>query len=59
MRIYLYNCFFNRPYDSDEGFDYTKWQREYFGNKPAPEIDYEMEQYFYKHEFTGDTNKIF
>ena len=31
-----------------EGFDYTKWQREYFGNKSKEELDAEMDAYFFR-----------
>ena len=37
-----------------EGFDYTKWQREYFGNKTKEEMDAEMDSYFAAHPYSGD-----
>ena len=41
-----------------EGFDYTTWQREYFGKKSKEEIDLEMEKYFAEHPYSGDENKL-
>ena len=41
-----------------EGFDYTKWQREYFGNKSKEELDAEMDAYFSANPYSGDPTKI-
>ncbi len=41
-----------------EGFDYTKWQREYFGNKSKEEMDTEMDSYFKLHPYNGDSTKM-
>ena len=41
-----------------EGFDYTKWQREYFDNKTKEEIDAETDAYFAEHPYEGDSAKI-
>ena len=41
-----------------EGFDYTKWQREYFDNKTKEEMDSEMDNYFATHPYSGDPKKI-
>ena len=41
-----------------EGFDYTKWQREYFDNKTKEEMDSEMDNYFAAHPYSGDLKKI-
>ncbi|MBR4343345.1 MAG: hypothetical protein IKP88_11705 [Lachnospiraceae bacterium] len=41
-----------------EGFDYTKWQREYFDNKSKEEMDSEMDSYFATHPYSGDPKKI-
>lgn len=41
-----------------EGFDYTKWQRDYFDNKTKDEIDAETDAYFAKHPYDGKTAKI-
>lgn len=41
-----------------EGFDYTQWQREYFGKKTKETIDIEMEAYFAAHPYQGDISKI-
>ena len=41
-----------------EGFDYTKWQREYFDNKSKEEMDSEMDAYFTAHPYSGDPKKI-
>ena len=41
-----------------EGFDYTKWQREYFGNKSKEEMDTEMDSYFKLHPYNGDPTKM-
>ena len=37
-----------------EGFDYTKWQREYFGNKSKEDLDAELNEYFSTHPYNGD-----
>lgn len=37
-----------------EGFDYTKWQREYFDGKTKEEMD----AYFAAHPYNGDASKI-
>ena len=41
-----------------EGFDYTKWQREYFDGKTKEEMDAEMDAYFAVHPYNGDASKI-
>ena len=41
-----------------EGFDYTKWQREYFDNKTREEMDAEMDAYFDLNPYRGDKGKI-
>lgn len=41
-----------------EGFNYTKWQREYFDNKSKEEMDSEMDSYFATHPYLGDPKKI-
>lgn len=41
-----------------EGFDYTKWQREYFDKKTKEEIDLEMDAYFATHPYRGDSKKV-
>lgn len=41
-----------------EGFDYTKWQRDYFGNKSKEDMDAEMDCYFSTHPYKGDPAKI-
>jgi hypothetical protein len=41
-----------------EGFDYTKWQREFFDGKTKEEMDAEMEAYFAAHPYSGDPSKI-
>ena len=61
MKLYLDNCSYNRPYDvlvKAEGFDYTKWQREYFDKKTKEEIDLEMDAYFATHPYSGDSKKV-
>ena len=37
-----------------EGFDYTKWQRDYFSNKTQAEMDAEMDAYFKEHPYNGN-----
>lgn len=41
-----------------EGFDYTKWQRDYFDNKTKEEIDAETDAYFAEHPHEGSAAKI-
>lgn len=41
-----------------EEFDYTKWQREYFGRKSKEELDKEMDAYFAEHPYNNDPAKI-
>ena len=41
-----------------EGFDYTKWQREYFDGKTKEEMDAEMDAYFAEHPYSGNVSKI-
>ena len=41
-----------------EGFDYTKWQREYFDGKTKEEMDAEMDAYFAAHPYNGYASKI-
>ena len=41
-----------------EGFDYTKWQRDYFGKKSKEELDSEMDAYFAAHPYSGDPEKL-
>ena len=41
-----------------EGFDYTKWQREYFDGKTKEEMDAEMDAYFTEHPYSGSEAKI-
>ena len=41
-----------------EGFDYTKWQREYFGNKSKEELDADMDAYFSANPYDGDPAKV-
>lgn len=45
-------------YIKTEGFDYTKWQSDYFGNMTKKEIDEDMDVYFAKHPYDGDFKKI-
>ena len=41
-----------------EGFDYTKWQREYFGSKTKEKLDAEADVYFAEHPYNGDPTKL-
>ena len=41
-----------------EGFDYTAWQRDYFGNKTKDEMDADMDKYFAEHPYTGEKAKL-
>ena len=41
-----------------EGFDYTKWQRSYFGNISKEELDKDMERYFYENPYSGNPEKL-
>ena len=41
-----------------EGFDYTKWQRDFFDGKTQEELDTEMDAYFSVHPYSGDPSKI-
>ena len=41
-----------------EGFDYTKWQRDYFGSKSKEELDAEMDAYFSARPYKGDPAKV-
>ena len=41
-----------------EGVDYTKWQRDYFGNMTKEEIDADMDAYFSTHPYNGDPAKL-
>ena len=41
-----------------EEFDYTKWQREYFGSKTKEQLDKEMDAYFAEHPYKNDPNKM-
>ena len=41
-----------------EGFDYTKWQREYFDGKTKEEMDAETDAYFAEHPYSGNASKI-
>ena len=41
-----------------EEFDYTKWQRDYFGSKTKEELDSEMDAYFESHPYKGDPAKV-
>ncbi len=41
-----------------EGFDYTKWQREYFDRKTREEMDAEMDAYFAEHPYKGKASTI-
>ncbi|MBO5638127.1 MAG: hypothetical protein SPL86_04590 [Succiniclasticum sp.] len=41
-----------------DGFDYTKWQREYFGNKSKEQLDKEMDAYFAENTCKIDPAKI-
>ena len=41
-----------------EGFDYTKWQRDYFGNISKEELDKDMDRYFSENPYSGDPTKI-
>ncbi|MEE5994447.1 MAG: hypothetical protein V3G42_14650 [Oscillospiraceae bacterium] len=41
-----------------EGFDYTKWQREYFGKMTKEEMDADMDKFFDTHPYNGDKNKL-
>lgn len=41
-----------------EGFDYTEWQREYFGHKTKEELDAGMDAYFADHPYHGDANRV-
>ena len=41
-----------------EGFDYTKWQPEYFDSKTNEEIDADMDSYFNAHPYNGNPKII-
>ena len=41
-----------------EGFDYTKWQREYFDNITQDKLDKDMDKYFESHPYSGENAKI-
>lgn len=41
-----------------EGFDYTKWQREYFDNISPEKMDTDMDKYFLEHPYSGDKSKL-
>ena len=41
-----------------EGFDYTKWQRDYFGNMSKEDMDKDMDKYFSEHPYNGDPAKL-
>lgn len=41
-----------------EDFDYTRWQRDYFGSKDKAEMDSEMDAYFAEHPYSGDAAKV-
>ncbi len=41
-----------------EGFDYTEWQRDYFGSKSREALDAEMDAYFSAHPYSGDQARI-
>ncbi|MBR2304210.1 MAG: hypothetical protein IJ871_03625 [Ruminococcus sp.] len=41
-----------------EGFDYTKWQRDYFGKMSKEEIDTDMDRYFSENPYNGDPAKL-
>ena len=41
-----------------EGFDYTKWQRDYFDSRSREELDNGMDAYFSAHPYSGDPAKI-
>ena len=41
-----------------EGFDYTKWQREYFDNITQDKLDNDMDKYFEAHPYAGDSSKL-
>lgn len=41
-----------------EGFDYTKWQRNYFRNTSKEELDKDMERYFSENPYSGDPAKL-
>ncbi len=45
-------------YVKTEGFDYTKWQREYFGDLGKEEMDNDMDAYFAAHPYSGDPEKV-
>ena len=40
-----------------EGFDYTKWQREYFDSKTKEEMDRELDAYFTSNPHSSDRHK--
>ena len=42
-----------------EGFDYTKWQREYFDNKSKEEMDSEMDSYLLHIRIRGIRRRLF
>ncbi len=37
-----------------EGFDYTEWQRDFFGSKTKEQLDAEMDAYFAAHPHNGN-----
>ena len=41
-----------------EEFDYTEWQRNFFGNKTKEELDTEMDIYFDEHPYNRDSSKL-
>ncbi|MCR5167146.1 MAG: hypothetical protein K6C13_08015 [Oscillospiraceae bacterium] len=41
-----------------EGFDYTKWQRGYFGSKTKEELDSDMDRYFAANPYSSDPAKL-
>ena len=41
-----------------EDFDYTEWQKKYFGNKSKDQLDKEMDVYFAEHPYKNNPEKI-
>ena len=44
--------------ETNEAFDYTEWQREYFDKISPEKLDSDMDSYFAEHSYSGDDSKI-
>lgn len=42
----------------ESSFDYTEWQREYFGKKSLQQIDEELDEYFSHHASKSGNARI-